>query len=75
MRETRMRNDYKTPGLGSVPVLGNLFKSKRDVSTTVELVLLLRPIIADDQAMATMVAEANERASAVARKGSVEGVK
>ncbi len=30
MRETRERNDYKTPGLGSIPVLGNLFKSKRD---------------------------------------------
>lgn len=75
MRETRKRNDYKTPGLGSIPVLGNLFKSKRDLSTTVELVLLLRPIVTDDQNMATMVAEANERTSALARKGKVEDVK
>jgi MSHA biogenesis protein MshL len=75
MRETRKRHDYKTPGLGSVPVLGNLFKSKRDVSTTVELVLLLRPIVADDQVMASMVAEATERTAAMARKGKVEGVK
>ncbi len=75
MRETRKRNDYKTPGLGSIPVLGNLFKSKRDVSSTVELVLLLRPIVADDQTMATLVAEATERTSAIARKGKVEGTK
>ena len=75
MRETRRRNDYKTPGLGSIPVVGNLFKSKRDASTTVELVLLLRPIIADDQTMATLVAESTERADAMARKGKVEGVR
>lgn len=75
MRETRKRHDYKTPGLGSVPVLGNLFKSKRDVSSTVELVLLLRPIVADDQTMASLVAEASERTSAMARKGKVEGTR
>jgi MSHA biogenesis protein MshL len=75
MRETRKRNDYKTPGLGSIPVVGNLFKSKRDTSSTVELVLLLRPIVADDQTMAAMVTEATERTSALARKGKVEGLK
>jgi MSHA biogenesis protein MshL len=75
MRETRQRNDYKTPGLGSVPLLGNLFKSKRDTSSTVELVLLLRPIVADDQQMEAMVREANDRTAAMARKGKVEGVR
>jgi MSHA biogenesis protein MshL len=75
MRERRARDDYKTPGLGSIPVLGNLFKSKRDTSTTVELVLLLRPIVADDQQMEAMVREATERTAAMAQKGKVEGVK
>jgi MSHA biogenesis protein MshL len=75
MRETRQRHDYKTPGLGSIPVLGNLFKSKRDTSSTVELVLLLRPIVADDQQMETMVREATDRTAAMARKGKGEGVK
>jgi MSHA biogenesis protein MshL len=75
MRERRQRKDYKTPGLGSVPLLGNLFKSKRDTSSTVELVLLLRPIVADDAQMAAMVHEANERTSSVAKKGGVEDVK
>jgi MSHA biogenesis protein MshL len=75
MRETRKRSDYKTPGLGSVPVLGNLFKSKRDVSSTVELVLLLRPIIADDAQMDAMVREANDRTAAMAEKGKVDGLR
>jgi MSHA biogenesis protein MshL len=75
MRETRRRNDHKTPGLANVPVLGNLFKSKRDVSSTVELVLLLRPIVVDDQQMDLMVREANERAAALAKQGNVEGLR
>ena len=75
MRETRKRNDYKTPGLGSVPLLGNLFKSKRDVSSTVELVLLLRPIVADDAQMADMVREATDRTSAAAKQGKVDGLR
>jgi MSHA biogenesis protein MshL len=75
MRETRKRNDYKTPGLGSVPLLGNLFKSKRDASQTVELVLLLRPIVTDDTQMDTLVNDANERVAKLAAKGKVEGVK
>jgi MSHA biogenesis protein MshL len=75
MRERRQRNDYKTPGLGSIPVLGNLFKSKRDISQTVELVLLLRPIVADDAQMDALVREANARTAAIAAKGKVEGTK
>jgi MSHA biogenesis protein MshL len=75
MRETRKRNEYKTPGLGSVPVLGNLFKSKRDISTTVELVLLLRPIVADDAQMDAMVRDANDRTAAMAEKGKVDGLR
>ena len=73
MRETRKRNDSKMPGLGSVPVLGNLFKSKRDQTSTVELVLLLRPIVVDDSDWDAMVRESTERAAALARKGKLEG--
>jgi MSHA biogenesis protein MshL len=72
MRETRTRNDYKTPGLGSIPLLGNLFKSKRDASTTVELVLLLRPIVTDDRNMEQLVRDANERTATLSRQGGVE---
>lgn len=37
--------DAKTPGLGDVPLLGNLFKHKKYESQKSELVILLRPII------------------------------
>ena len=37
--------DAKTPFLGDVPVLGNLFKHKKYESSKSELVILLRPII------------------------------
>jgi MSHA biogenesis protein MshL len=73
MRERRTRNDHKTPGLGSIPLVGNLFKSKRDVSQTVELVLLLRPIVTEDQDWERMVKEAEARTASLAEKGKVEG--
>jgi len=75
MRETRQRTDYKTPGLGSIPGLGNLFKSKRDQSTTVELVLLLRPVVVDDGDWDAMVRESTDRAAALAKQGKVEGLR
>jgi MSHA biogenesis protein MshL len=75
MREIRQRHDYKTPFLGDVPGVGNLFKSKRDLSTTVELVLLLRPVVVDDTSMDAMVLESTERAAALSKKGDVEAVR
>jgi MSHA biogenesis protein MshL len=75
MRETRKRDDYKTPFLSSIPGVGNLFKSQRDVSSTVELVLLLRPVVANDDDWETMVKDADARAAALAREGKVEGLR
>jgi MSHA biogenesis protein MshL len=48
MRNQRKRTDYQTPYLGSVPVLGNLFKSKHDEMRKTELVILLKPIVIGD---------------------------
>ena len=75
MRETRRRDDYKTPFLGNIPGVGNLFKSKRDQSTTVELVLLLRPVIVEDGDWDQMVRESAERTAALAKQGKVEGTR
>jgi MSHA biogenesis protein MshL len=75
MRETRARDDYKMPGLGSLPIIGHLFKSKRDASTTVELVLLLRPVVVDDGEWDSLVKEPVERAAALSKQGDVEGVR
>jgi MSHA biogenesis protein MshL len=50
MRTSRKRRDFRTPLLGDVPVLGNLFRSQRTTETKTELVILLRPVVVDDDA-------------------------
>jgi MSHA biogenesis protein MshL len=75
MRETRKREDYKTPVLGDVPVLGKLFKSQRDQSRTVELVLLLRPLVPTDADWESLAREPQERAAALASRGDVDGTR
>jgi MSHA biogenesis protein MshL len=72
MRSLTKRQSYGTPGLSAVPVLGNLFKSKRNVETKTELVILLRPVIVNDGNAESLAAEATARvgvdsASAVRR--------
>ncbi len=73
MRETRTRNSHKTPLLGDVPGLGRLFRSERDRGQTVELVLLLRPLVTADDSWDALVREPLDRAAALAKEGKVEG--
>jgi MSHA biogenesis protein MshL len=51
MRTSRSNTDYKVPGLGSLPVLGHLFRSEQRQEVHSELVILLRPVVvsSDDQ--------------------------
>jgi MSHA biogenesis protein MshL len=71
MRETRKRDNYKIPLLGDIPGLGHAFRSERDQGTTVELVLLLRPIVATDNDWQKLAEEPQERIDALARKGEI----
>ena len=48
MQTTRTAQDYGIPGLGSLPVIGNLFKSQQKSEVHSELVILLRPIVIDN---------------------------
>jgi MSHA biogenesis protein MshL len=48
MRTSSRRVDFSTPVLGRVPGLRRLFGSTREVETVTELVILLRPIVVDD---------------------------
>jgi MSHA biogenesis protein MshL len=48
MTDLNSKINYKTPFLGSIPVLGNLFKSKQTQGTKTELVILLKPIVVGD---------------------------
>jgi MSHA biogenesis protein MshL len=45
MRTTSSDRNYGIPLLGSIPVLGNLFRSKQRVTVRSELVILLRPVV------------------------------
>jgi MSHA biogenesis protein MshL len=72
MRETRNRQNYKMPLLGDVPGLGRLFRSERDLKTTTELVILLRPlVVADDDQWAQLVQEPTDRIEALTKKGDL----
>ena len=51
MQEREEDREARTPGLGDIPVLGNLFKQKRKVAQKTELVILLRPTIVDSQSV------------------------
>ena len=67
MRETRRDQDYKTPFLGDIPGLGRLFRSERDQTSTTELVILLRPLVVDDDDWPQLVKEPNDRVDELAR--------
>lgn len=47
MQSMISERDSKTPFLGDIPIIGNLFKSKNDVEIKKELVILLKPTVVD----------------------------
>jgi MSHA biogenesis protein MshL len=72
MREVRSRSQYKMPGLGSVPGIGRLFRSEQDTKQTVELVILLRPIVIDDSGWTKMVDDQTKRVSELEKSGKFD---
>jgi MSHA biogenesis protein MshL len=48
MQDSINDENAATPGLSDIPVLGNAFKHKRRQSAKRELVILLRPVVVDD---------------------------
>ena len=72
MRQTRRDQDYKTPFLSEVPVLGKLFRSERNQTSTTELVILLRPLVVNDGDWPQLVKESNDRVDELARKGKLQ---
>jgi MSHA biogenesis protein MshL len=66
MRTARRKQDYGMPLLGDLPVLGHLFRSQQTSETKTELVILLRPVVVDDDAQWTgLVREPLDRAAAL----------
>ena len=50
LSDTYEGNDNKVPGLGDVPVLGNLFKSESRSRRKTNLMVFLRPVVVRDGA-------------------------
>ncbi len=69
MRQTRHEQDYKTPLLGDIPGLGKLFRSERKQNSTVELVILLRPLVVDDNAWPQIVKDETDRVDRAGAQG------
>jgi len=53
VRETNQQNTDKVPGLGDVPVVGNLFKTKSTTASRVERMFLITPRLASVRPDAT----------------------
>jgi MSHA biogenesis protein MshL len=68
MKETQARDTSQVPVLGSAPVVGNLFGSKRRSSVKSELVILLKPtVIENDATWRQDILETKERIDAYDR--------
>ena len=61
MRSTERDQQFATPWLSSIPGIGELFKSRRNSDVKTELVILLRPLVVDDQSGADLAREAEVR--------------
>lgn len=48
MQSVKQQTESKTPLLGDIPYLGNLFKNKKEVESKKELVILLKPTVVDE---------------------------
>ncbi|NIP37630.1 MAG: type II secretion system secretin GspD [Candidatus Dadabacteria bacterium] len=73
-RESLLEN--RVPGLGSVPVLGNLFKFKSKSSSKINLMILLTPrIIEDERDMKLILEDRQKRNMLLQQRGfDTEGV-
>ncbi len=69
MREQVSKIHYKTPLLGDIPGLGKLFRSEQNQTHTVELVILLRPIVVTDAEWPALVDEPQTRLQDLNKRG------
>jgi MSHA biogenesis protein MshL len=71
MRNQRRDQDYRTPLLGDIPLLGNLFKSRRQSERKTELVILLKPVVVDsDEQWQPLIDEPLARARGIDPKAT-----
>ena len=56
MQVIKSSQDYRVPGLGDIPLFGNLFRSQQKIKQRSELVILLRPVVIENDADWTALA-------------------
>jgi MSHA biogenesis protein MshL len=61
MRNSSRKQSFSTPILGRLPGVGGLFRSQRDVESKTELVILLKPIVVDNDSVWATAAEESMR--------------
>lgn len=71
MREAQARDSTGIPVLGTTPIIGNLFSSKRSSTVKSELVILLKPtVIESDESWRRDILDTKERIDAYGRSDS-----
>ena len=61
MQENKNNTDGKRPLLGDIPILNSLFRTKSKAHSKTELVILLRPIVVDDNTWKEQLQDSQER--------------
>ena len=69
MREELTKANYKTPLLGDIPGVGKLFRSEQNQRSTIELVILLRPIVVADSDWPALISEPAARLQDLNKSG------
>ena len=57
MRKTSRTDEFGVPILGRIPGIGRLFKSTREIELKTELVILLKPIVVDNENVWTQLTD------------------
>ena len=60
IEERKVDQTSKVPLLGDIPLLGNLFKNTQDATEKVELVILIRPVVVDEDTWKSELRRSNE---------------
>jgi len=63
MKNNSIDENAKTPLLGDIPLFGSAFRQKRQSSVKSELIILLKPIVADDAAWQSSIEASKQRIS------------
>lgn len=75
MQDERKGDTSQIPGLGSIPGLGELFKSRNDTNRKTELVVFLRPIVLNTESQFNVVQQFKSPASTPEWQSKPGGVK